>query len=71
MRCVAFNPFTDTPVEGVNYVRVTQDVANRLADPSLTTKPVIIAPSQIWGAPTGTASYQLPRTYQFSLGVRF
>jgi len=47
-RCLAFNPFTDTPVEGVNY-RI--DTA--------------------FGTPNNFQAYQLPRTYRFSLGLRF
>ena len=47
-RCLAFNPFNDTPVEGVNY-RV--DAA--------------------FGTPNNFQAYQLPRTYRFSLGLRF
>lgn len=46
--CAAFNPWTDTPVEGTNY--------NYSAN---------------FGKASGPASYQLPRTYQFSLGFRF
>jgi outer membrane receptor protein involved in Fe transport len=49
VRCAAFNPFTTTPVEGVNYA---------------------LGPN--FGKSTGLSSdYQLPRTYQFSLGLRF
>jgi outer membrane receptor protein involved in Fe transport len=48
-RCAAFNPFTTTPVRGVNYE---------------------YGPS--FGKSTGAVSdYQLPRTYQGSVGVRF
>ena len=47
--CVAFNPFTQTPVENVNYK---------------------FGPT--FGKPTGSvAQFQLARTYQFSLGLRF
>ena len=61
VRCAAFNPFTDTPVEGVNYAILTPELAQKLG----------LAPSLAFGAPSGAAYYQLPRTYQFSLGVRF
>jgi hypothetical protein len=44
----AFNPFTETPVEGVNYARSTS-----------------------FGLPTGPDSYQAPRRFQISVGVRF
>ena len=47
-RCAPFDPFNDTPVEGVNY---------SLGDN--------------FGQPTGPASYQAPRAYQFSVGLRF
>jgi outer membrane receptor protein involved in Fe transport len=48
-RCLAFNPFSETPVEGVNY-----------------------AFGSTFGQTTGNpAEFQLPRTYQFSLGARF
>jgi outer membrane receptor protein involved in Fe transport len=49
VRCTAFNPFSTTPVEGVNYA---------------------FGPN--FGKSTGLSSdFQLPRTYQFSLGLRF
>ncbi len=44
----AFNPFTETPVEGVNWRK-----------------------NASFGKATGVASYQLPRTWRFSAGVRF
>ena len=47
-RCVAFNPRTQTPVEGVNY----RFGAN-------------------FGKPTSKDAYQLPRTYRFSVGLKF
>ncbi|HEX9162728.1 MAG TPA: TonB-dependent receptor [Thermoanaerobaculia bacterium] len=47
-RCVAFNPFTETPQQGVNYQF-----------------------GPIFGQPTSKDAYQLPRTYRFSLGLRF
>ena len=43
-----FNPFTATPVEGINYR---------------------LGPN--FGKPTGPESYQTPRTFRLSLGVRF
>jgi len=59
VRCVAFNPFTETPVEGRHYVkgpRFGQATAATIINPAT-------------GAVTG--SYQLPRTYRFSAGIRF
>ena len=47
-RCLAFNPFTDTPQKGVNWQ---------------------YGPS--FGKPTSASAYQLPRTYRFSVGVKF
>jgi outer membrane receptor protein involved in Fe transport len=66
VRCQAFNPFTDTPVEGVNYALLTPDVAATLRSRGFT-----IPESQVFGSPISSSSYQLPRTYQLSLGVRF
>jgi len=43
-----FNPFTTTPVEGVNYD---------------------FGPN--FGKPTSESDYQTPRTFRFSLGIRF
>ena len=43
-----FNPFTETPKPGVNYVLGTN-----------------------FGKPTGSTSYQEPRTFQLGVGVRF
>lgn len=45
---IAFNPFTETPVEGVHYR---------------------YGPN--FGKPTGPESYQTPRTYQLSVGMKF
>ncbi|HVZ22163.1 MAG TPA: hypothetical protein VG871_13925, partial [Vicinamibacterales bacterium] len=45
---VPFNPFTDTPVRGVNW-----DYGKN------------------FGKPVSAAAYTLPRTFRFSLGVRF
>jgi len=47
-RCLAFNPFTDTPKQGVNWQYGTN-----------------------FGNPTQKEAYQLPRTYRFSLGLKF
>ena len=47
-RCLAFNPFTDTPKQGVNWQY-----------------------GPIFGQPTSPSAYQLPRTYRFSVGVKF
>jgi len=47
-RCQSFNPFTTTPVEGVNWAK---------------------GPN--FGKASLSGHYQLPRTYQFSLGLRF
>ncbi|HKC11348.1 MAG TPA: hypothetical protein VKI41_04755, partial [Vicinamibacteria bacterium] len=43
-----FNPFTDTPVEGVNWRKAAS-----------------------FGKPTSRYAYQTPRTYEFSVGLRF
>ncbi len=43
-----FNPFTTTPVEGVNYLK-----------------------GNAFGQPSGTGDYQAPRTFNFSVGIRF
>ena len=43
-----FNPFTDTPVEGVNWRK-----------------------GATFGQATSRFAYQTPRTYQFSVGLRF
>ncbi len=45
---VRFNPFADTPVEGVNWRK-----------------------GATFGQATSRFAYQTPRTYQFSVGVRF
>jgi outer membrane receptor protein involved in Fe transport len=49
----AFNPFTDTPVQGARGTG-----ANWNYGPS-------------FGTPTSAASYQAPRSFQFSVGLRF
>jgi outer membrane receptor protein involved in Fe transport len=61
VRCAAFNPFTDTPVEGVNYQRLTSEIAQKLGR----------SPATVFGAASGKEHYQLARTYQFSMGFRF
>jgi len=43
-----FNPFTATPVEGVNWRK-----------------------NATFGRPTNVAAYQTPRTFRFSVGIRF
>ncbi len=43
-----FNPFTETPVEGVNWRK-----------------------SDAWGTAENEGAYQQPRTFRFSLGLRF
>ena len=43
-----FNPFTETPVEGVHWAKGSN-----------------------FGKATSVNHYQLPRTYRFSLGLRF
>ena len=47
-RCLAFNPFTESPQKGVNWQ---------------------LGP--IFGQPTSQSAYQLPRTYRFSVGLKF
>lgn len=51
-----FNPFTDTPVRGAR--NVTTPTANYDLSPT-------------FGQPTSKNGYQLPRTFRFSVGVRF
>ena len=43
-----FNPFTETPVEGVHWKK-----------------------AESFGKPISRFAYQTPRTYQFSMGVKF
>jgi len=57
-RCAGFNPFTDTPVEGVNYVLGKQ--FGQPVNPSGGT----------FGRPT-SGDVQFPRTFRVSLGLRF
>ena len=61
VRCQNFNPFTDTPVEGVHWAKLTPASAARLG----------LAANTIFGNATNSTQYQLARTYQVSLGVRF
>jgi outer membrane receptor protein involved in Fe transport len=61
VRCANFNPFTETPVEGVHWAKLTPESAARLR----------LAPSTIFGNATNSTHYQLARTYQVSLGLRF
>lgn len=56
-RCAAFNPFTETPVEGINWVK----------GPSFG-KPVNPTSGELIG---GAGDFQQPRTYRFSIGARF
>lgn len=53
-RCATFNPFTDTPVEGVNFQKAESTTLGAT-----------------FGDPTSGASYQTPRFYRFSVGLRF
>ncbi|HUP47962.1 MAG TPA: carboxypeptidase regulatory-like domain-containing protein [Thermoanaerobaculia bacterium] len=53
-RCAAFNPFTETPVEGVHW--------QRAANFGQATTPT---------TPLTQGSYQLPRTFRLSVGLRF
>ncbi|HEX9161475.1 MAG TPA: TonB-dependent receptor [Thermoanaerobaculia bacterium] len=56
-QCASFNPFTDTPVEGINWVK-----GANFGKP--------INPTS--GEPAGGAGdFQLPRTYRVSFGVKF
>ena len=56
-RCLPFNPFTETPVEGVHWVKGP-----------LFGQPVNPTSGEPFG---GAGDFQLPRTYRFSLGARF
>ncbi len=59
-RCAAFNPLTDTPVEGINWVKGPN--FGKGLNPTTSAGANLLAPN---------GSYQLPRTYYFSLGARF
>lgn len=52
--CLTFNPFNETPVEGVHY-QFGSNFGNARTPTSLLTQ----------------GDYQLPRTYRFSVGLRF
>jgi outer membrane receptor protein involved in Fe transport len=67
VRCAAFNPFTDRPVEGVNYARLTPELIEALAAEGVAN----LSPTLGFGKANSVTDYQLARTYQFSLGVRF
>ncbi len=56
----AFNPFTETPVEGVNWKKGSRFGQPR--NPTTSAGANLIAPN---------GDFQLPRTYYFSLGARF
>ncbi len=58
---IAFNPFTTTPIECPQGAAAADCTAMGAHWQKATT----------FGTPTSTASYQVPRTYQFSLGLRF
>jgi hypothetical protein len=60
-RCATFNPFTETPVEGIHYVKDA-----RYGKPTGETTPVLGV-----GGTTFGGSFQPPRTYRGSLGIRF
>lgn len=57
IRCLAFNPFTDTPIEGVNWKK----------GPNFG-KPITPTSGAFVG---GAGDFQLPRTYRVSFGVKF
>jgi len=58
---IAFNPFTATPIECPQGASAATCTAMGAHWQKATT----------FGTPTSTASYQIPRTYQVSLGLRF
>ncbi len=60
-RCATFNPFTDTPVEGVHYVKDA-----RYGKPTSETIPLVNVGGLSFGG-----SFQTPRTYRGSFGIRF
>jgi len=47
-RFAVFNPFTETPVEGVHFAK-----------------------DEEFGQPVGAGAFTLPRTFRFSIGIRF
>jgi hypothetical protein len=67
VRCAAFDPFTATPVEGVNYARLTPELIEALRAEGIAN----LSPTLGFGVATSPTDYQLARTYQFSFGVRF
>jgi len=58
---IAFNPFTASPIECPQGAPAATCTSLGAHWQKATT----------FGTPTSTASYQIPRTYQFSLGLRF
>jgi hypothetical protein len=65
VKCAAFNPFTDTPVEGVNFARLTPELKEQMIANGIN---VTATP---FGGATSSLHYQIARTYQFSFGLRF
>ena len=59
-KLTAFNPFTTTPVEGVNWKKGAS--FGKARTPSTSAGASLLAPN---------GDYQLPRTYLFSVGARF
>ena len=55
-RCQAFDPFTETPVQGVNY-----QLGSKFGKP----RTASVGPNG------GAGDYQLPRTYRVGFGLRF
>lgn len=53
--CEEFNPFTDTPVEGVHWAKWTPTSSTQVP----------------FGQPDGDEDFQAPRTWRFSVGFRF
>jgi hypothetical protein len=58
-RCAGFNPFTDQPVQGVNYV-----LGSHFGQPVNPTGGTL-------GRPSSTGDVQFPRTFRVSFGLRF
>jgi len=54
-RCQPFNPFSQKPVEGVNWVKVAPDSRGFNG----------------FGTATAPGAFQAPRTFRFSVGLRF
>ncbi|HYM59301.1 MAG TPA: hypothetical protein VEZ11_00260, partial [Thermoanaerobaculia bacterium] len=59
-RCATFNPFTDTPVEGINWVKAA--TFGKPRTPTTSGGVSLLA---------ANGDFQLPRTYLFSFGGRF